>query len=314
VSWRATRRGITAARREKRLVLALWLVSLALALAAALPSWLALSDAMELRPGTDVLADALRLGVVADLDELHPGIVAGLVRAGLAAFGLAFFVGLATTGGALDVLTSGHDRPFAYRFGRGAGRFFGRFLRLSLLTFVAAALLVAVTAAPLFALSRYLRRESGSEWLAVLVWLLALAAAGLAVLVALLLQDAARVRVVREDQRRVWPLWRSSLRLVLGHPLKWLRVWSWNALLLLLCFAVYALVAEAIPAGPLLVLLVLLQQAFVIARCGLRVALLNAEIELVGTLSPSDPPLAPPQDELEPPLPVPDTGAPALPA
>jgi hypothetical protein len=77
---------------------------------------------------------------------------------------------------------------------------------------------------------------------------------------------------------------------------------------------VYALVAEAIPAGPLLVLLVLLQQAFVIARCGLRVALLNAEIELVGTLSPSDPPLAPPQDELEPPLPVPDTGAPALPA
>jgi hypothetical protein len=314
VSWRATRRGITAARRETRLVLALWLVSLALALAAALPSWLALSDAMELRPGTDVLADSLRLGVVADLDELHPGIVTGLVRAGLAAFGLAFLAGLAATGGALDVLTSGHHRPFAYRFGRGAGRFFGRFLRLSLLTLVAAALLVAVAAAPLLALSRYLRRESGSEWLAVLVWLLALAVAGLAVLLALLLQDAARVRVVREDQRRVWPLWRSSLRLVLGHPLKWLRVWSWNALLLALCFALYALLAQAIPAGPLLVVLVLLQQAFVIARCGLRVALLNAEIELVGSLAPTNPPLAPPQDELEPPSPVPDTGAPAVPA
>jgi hypothetical protein len=314
VSWRATRRGITAARRETRLVLALWLVSLALALAAALPSWLALADAMELRPGTDVLAESLRLGVVADLDELHPGIVAGFGRAGLAAFGLAFLVGLAATGGALDVLTSGHDRPFAHRFGRGAGRFFGRFLRLSLLTFVAAALLVAVAAAPLFALSRYLRRESGSEWLAVLVWLLALAAAGLAVLLALLLQDAARVRVVRENQRRVWPLWRSSLRLVLGHPLKWLRVWSWNALLLLLCFALYALLAQAIPAGPLLVVLVLLQQAFVIARCGLRVALLNAEIELVGTLSPANPPLAPLQDEIEPPPPPPDAGAPAVPA
>ncbi len=297
-------------------MLTLWLASLALALAVALPQWLALSDAMGPLPGTDVLAEALRLGVVADLEELHPGLVVGFGRAGLAAFGLAFLVGLATTGGTLDVLTSGHDRPFAHRFGRGAGRFFGRFLRLSLVTLVAAALLLALTAAPLLAWSRYLRRESGSEWLAMVVWLSAIVAAGLALLVALLVQDAARVRVAREDERRVFALWRSSAGLVLGHPLKWLRVWSWNALLLLACFVVYAALAETIPAGPgpLLVVLVALQQAFVLARCGLRVALLNAEIELVGTLRPTNPPIVPPQDELVLPPPVPETGAPAVPA
>ena len=295
-------------------MLTLWLVSLALALAAALPSWLALSDAMGPLPGADALAESLRLGVVADLEELHPGLVAGLGRAGLAAFGLALLVGLATTGGTLDVLASGHDRPFAHRFGRGAGRFFARFLRLSLLTLPAAALALGLAAGPLFALSRYLRRESGSEWLAMFVWTSALVVAGLVLLAALLVQDAARVRVVREDARRVWPLWRSALGLVLGHPLKWLRLWSWNALVLLACFAAYAAIAGAIPAGPLLVLVVLLQQAFVLARCGLRVALLNAELELVGTLRPTNPPLAPPQDEPVAPPPLPEAGAPALPA
>jgi hypothetical protein len=292
-------------------VLTLWLCSLALALAVALPQWLALSDAMGPLPGTDALAAALRLGVVADLEELHPGLVAGFARAGLAAFALALLVGLATTGGTLDVLTSGHDRPFAHRFGRGAGRFYARFLRLSLLTLVAAALLLALTAAPLLAWSRYLRRESGSEWLALAVWLSALVVAGLALLFVFLVQDAARVRVVREDQHRVWPLWRSSGGLVIRHPLKWLRLWSWNALLLVLCFGAYVVLAEA---TPLLVVLVLLQQAFVLARCGLRVALLNAEIELVGTLRPTNPPIAPPQDELALPPPVPEPGTPAVPA
>ena len=67
------------------------------------------------------------------------------------------------------------------------------------------------SAGPLLALSRYVRRESGSEWLALAVLLLALAAAGLVVLLALLVQDAARVLVVRGDLRRVLPALRSAV-------------------------------------------------------------------------------------------------------
>jgi hypothetical protein len=63
---------------------------------------------------------------------------------------------------------------------------------------------------------------------------------------------------------------------------------------------------------------VLLQQAFVLLRCALRVALLGAEIELVSTLRPRLPappavtPAPPAQPELEEPPAEPEGGAPVV--
>jgi hypothetical protein len=313
MSWRATLRGTAVARQNPRLVVTLWLFNLALALAAGLPGWLTLASVMGSLPAADALGEAFRFGVVADLSEIQPGLVSGFGRAALAAFGLGLIVALATTGGTLEVLTSGDERSFAHRFGRGAGRFFLRFLRLGLMTLVAAPLATGLAAAPLLALSRHLRRESGSEWLAVSVWLLAVAVAGAVLVFVLLVQDAARVLLVRDDERRVRRLLRPALATVLRHPLKWLSVWSWNAVLLLALFALYL----ALPPGRLLVVLVLLQQAFVLLRCALRVALLGAEIELVSALRPR-PPAAPAvtpstaQPEVEEPPAEPEGGAPVV--
>jgi len=320
VSWRATLRGTAVARGNPGLVVTLWLFNLALALAAGMPGWLTLSSVMGPLPGADALGEAFRFGVLADLSEVQPGLVAGFGRAALAAFGLGLLVALATTGGTLEVLTSGDERAFAHRFGRGAGRFFGRFLRLGLITLVVAPIATGLTAAPLLALSRQLRRESGSEWLAMSVWVTAVVAAGLVLVFVLLVQDAARVLLVRDDERRVRRLLRPALATVLRHPLKWLGIWSWNALLLLAFFALYMALSSSVPPGRLLVVLVLLQQAFVLVRCGLRVALLGAEIELVSALRPpplppAPPPLVPPpptQPELfEPPPAEPEPGPPA---
>ena len=311
----ATLRGTAAARRNPRLVATLWLFNLALAVAGALPGWMTLSSVMGSLPAADALGEAFRFGVLSDLSEIQPGLVSGLARAALAVFGLGLVVALATTGGTLEVLTSGDARSFAHRFGRGAGRFFLRFLRLGLITLVTAPLATGLVAVPLLALSRHLRRESGSEWLAVSVWLLAVAAAGAVLVFVLLVQDAARVLLVRDDERRVRRLLRPALATVLRHPLKWLSLWSWNALLLLALFALYLALSSAVPPGKLLVVLVLLQQAFVLLRCGLRVALLGAEIELVTALRPRAPaapaaasPAAPQPELLEPPA-EPEGGA-----
>ena len=316
MSWRATLRGTAVARHNPRLVVTLWLFNLALALAAGLPGWLTLSSVMGSLPAADALGEAFRFGVLADLSEIQPGLVSGFGRAALAAFGLGLVVALATTGGTLEVLTSGDERSFAHRFGRGAGRFFLRFLRLGLITLVAAPLATGLAAAPLLVLSRQLRRESGSEWLAVSVWLLAFAAAGAVLVFVLLVQDAARVLLVRDDESRVRRLLRPALATVLRHPLKWLSVWSWNAVLLLALFALYLALSSAVPPGRLFVVLVLLQQAFVLLRCALRVALLGAEIELVSALRPR-PPAAPAvtaptptQPELLEPPAEPEGGAP----
>ena len=300
-----TAQGLLAARRNKRLVVTLWLFNLALALAASVPGWRALRGAIGSLPAADSLAEAFSFGVLADLAELRPGLLGGLGDAAAALFALGLLVGLVAVGGSLEVLTSGDERPFAHRFGRGAFRFFGRFLRLGAITLVLAMLLALVAAGPLFALGRYVRRESGSEWLALAVLFGALVAGGLAVLLVLLVQDAARVLIVREDLRRVRQALRAGMALVWRRPASWLGAWVSNALLLGLAFAAYIALANAIPAGPLLLALVLLQQLFVLVRCGLRVALLGAEIALVPV--PQPPVELPPQPPVEPsPEPAPE--------
>jgi len=344
---KATREGLAALRRHPRLAVALWLLNLALALAAGVPGFLALRSAISLLPEADALANGFSMGVLVDLVEMRPGLLGGLALSALGVAFLGLLAGAAATGGALEVLMSeDDDRPFGHRFGRGAGRFFLRFLRAGLLAGLAGALgaallggpllglgarlrresgsealshLVslsgfalaglagalgaALLGGPLLGLGARLRRESGSEALSHLVSLSGFALAGLAFLLALLALDAARVRIVREDARRVLPMLRSGFAVVLGHPLKWLGTWGVNALLGLLALALYLLFRNVVPAGtvPLVLLMVAAQQAFVLVRSGLRVVLLGSEIVLVERLRPRPAPVvAPPQPEDEP--------------
>jgi len=297
----ATREGLAAARRNLRLAVTLWLLNLALALAAGVPGWLALRSAIGLLPGTDALLDGFSLGVLVDLVELRPGLLGGLALSALGIAALGLLVGAAAAGGALEVLTSRDDRPFAHRFGRGAGRFFLRFIRAGLLAGLVGALATALVAFPLFAASGRMRRESGSELLSNLVSLGGVGLAGLVVLIALLVLDAARIRIVREDARRVLPLMRSGAAVVLGHPLKWLGTWGVNALLGLAALGLYLAFRNAVPAGepPLVVLMVVAQQAFVLTRSWLHVALLGSEIALVERLRPRPAVPASPQPVVE---------------
>lgn len=304
-----TREGLAAARRTPRLAVTLWLLNLALALAAGVPGWLALNSAIGVLPEADALRDGLDLGVLIDLVELRPGLLGGLAFSALGVAFLGLLLGAAATGGALEVLTSADERPFAHRFGRGAGRFFGRFVRAGLLVGVVAVVAAVLVAGPLLALSGRLRRESGSELAANATWVGAVLLGGLAVLLALLALDAARVRIVREDARRVLPHLRSGFAVVLGHPLKWLGTWGVNALLALAALGLYLGFRNAFPAGtgPLVLLMFVGQQAFVLARSWLRVALLGSEIALVQRLRPWPPAPEAPQPAVEP-LPEPLPG------
>jgi hypothetical protein len=320
----ATREGLAAARRNPRLAVTLWLVNLALALAVGVPGWLALRSAIADLPEADALREGFRLSVLLDLVELRPGLVGGLA---LSAMGIAFLgllVGAAAAGGVLEVLSSADDRLFAHRFGRGAGRFFSRFVRAGLLAMVLFALAAAVVAGPLFALGARMRRESGAEGLSLLVSVAAPAVAGLVLLLVLLVLDVARIRIVREDARRILPLLRSGLALVLGHPLKWLGTWVVNAVLVLAALGLYLWFRDAVPAGTgiLVAAMFVAQQAFVLARSWLRVALFGSERALVERLRPlAEAPaaLAAPQAAAGPspepvPSPEPAAGAPPEPS
>jgi hypothetical protein len=298
----ATREGLSALRRHPGLALTLWLLNLVLALAAGLPGFFALRSAIGLLPEADALANGFSMGVLVDLVEMRPGLLGSLALSALGVAFLGLLAGAAATGGALEVMMSRDGRPFAHRFGRGAGRFFFRFLRAGLLAGLVGALAAALLGGPILAVGGKLRRESGSESLAHLVSLSGVVVAGLVFLLALLALGAARVRIVREDARRVLPILRSGFAVVLGHPVKWLGTWGVNALFGLLALALYLAFRNAVPAGtvPLALLMFAAQQAFVLVRSGLRVALLGSEIALVERLRPRPVVEAPPQAVADP--------------
>jgi len=284
----ALRAGLVAAWRRPLLVAAVWLLNLALALAFGLPGWLGLHRALAALPEADVLEQGFSVGVLADLAELHPDLVPGLLLAGLGAALLGLLAGAALTGGILEVLTSDDRRPLGHRLGRGAGRYFWRFVRAGLLAGLPAALLAALVAAPLAAWAGRLRSDSDAELLARLVAVASPLAAGLVVLVFLLALDAARVRIVRDDESRVLLALRGGLSVVLRHPALWLGAWAANLALVLAALGAYLAVSGALPAtgGAGLIALVALQQGFVLARAWLRVALLGSELALVERLQP----------------------------
>ena len=287
--------GLRVATREKRLAVALWLVNLGLAAAAALPAFLVLGDLLAHAPAGDRLLEGFSIGLVAE--ALHTDTRFRLLVPAAAASGVAALIANAfTTGGVLDVLSTDDRRSFLHRFGRGAGHFAGRFFRMG----IAAGITLLVPAALVMAGTKALRKAlADSPWpptdvviaLGRLVLLLAIAVTALVAL------DLARIRVVREDSRRAVRLYGSSLALVLRHPLATLGLWSGNALVLALVIAVYATFRNLVPATTWAGILLMLaaQQAVMLARAGLRVALFAGEMTLVERLLPASPAPEPPR-------------------
>lgn len=280
------RTGLRAAARRPRLAVALWLVNLTLAAAAATPAMLAFREAFDRAPAADRLRQGFSFGLTVELLQAWPGRLATLVSFALAAAVLALLANALTSGGVLEVLTTGDDRRFLHRFGRGAGHFFGRFLRVGIaagLTLVALAGLVAAAAG---ALARRLE-ESPWEPMWVVMGGARLGLIALVALVALVALDVARIRLVREDGRRAVRLYWGSLALVLRHPVATLGIWAGTAALFALVLGLYALVRAVAPAQAWagILFMVLAQQAVMLCRAALRVALFAGEIALVERLA-----------------------------
>lgn len=283
----ATLEGLRRAARQPRLAVTLWTVNLALAAVAGLTAWLRWRDVVDRAPETDPLRFGLRLGILVDLLEGHRigfGVLGPLV---LALAVMALFVNALTTGGTLEVLLAADSRPFLHRFGRGAGRFFFRFLRAG---FLAGVLLVALAGLLAGLVSVAARRveDSAFEPMPLVLLLVRLAVVLVPVVGVLVALDVARIRLVREDGRRVGNAFVSGLRLVLRRPLAVAGLWIGNAVLLATVAAAYLGLRQVVRADHWggIALVAVAQQAVMLARAGLRVALFGSEIALVGRFWP----------------------------
>lgn len=287
-SLRITIQGLRRAAREPKLAAILWLAHLLLAAAAIAPVAVVLSEALELSPRGDLLLERFRIETVVDLLRQTPAIGATLRPALAAMLAIGLIGNALLAGGALEALLARDAQPVGHRFGRGAGRFAGRFLRAGAVAAAVGAVAAAVATVP-FVVVRKAFEESTraeAEMVRVLARLAALAAAGLVFAMVLMALDLARVRSVRDDRRDTVRLFLRALGALVRRPLLLFGVWGWNALARGLVIAAGAALAAVLPVASWggIVALFVVQQAAFLLRAGLRVALWSGEIALVDSL------------------------------
>jgi hypothetical protein len=273
--------GLGTAARRPRLALMLWAWNLAIAAIVTAPVWRWWTDALSNAPAADGLLDGLDLAILAELTRYDRTSVWSLVRSSLGAGILAALLTNAlVVGGILEVLLTDDSRSFMHRFFRGAGHFFWRFLRMLVMSVVAG--LIALIAAGA-AVGLIVRPLAESTWEPgwVLAAFIQLVILGLVVLWFYLALDYARIRVALDDSRRTLRAWLGSLGFVCRRFFGTYAITTVIALLLLVLAGLYLGYCGVIPAKTraTILLMLLVQQAFMIVRSGLRVAHLGAEVE-----------------------------------
>ncbi len=264
--------------RQVRLFVLLWGWSLLLAWVASWPliSWW--GQTLAFSPETDRLLGGLHFRVIRemtgyDLNRIWSAFLGG----GWMVLLLSFLLGPAISAGTLQLISAGFPRRTLTCFLAGAGEYFWRFLRLSLLggigLLLSGFLLIMVTTAP-----QSMAGKAGWEK-AVILWtvfqgILVLLLAGLFLVVL----DYARLRIVTEQSNRVLRVLLSAFPLVLFRApgALWIALVFSCALGAVLAFAAWFPGLAPSPGWAMILLVLLVQQGAVMARSALRVGALAA--------------------------------------
>jgi len=273
--------GLRAAVRHPKLVWLLWAWYGLLALVPALPAWSWWNGVLGSSPEAASVLKRFDLGVFLDLTAGKGINGIGLLTGSAAAAGVLALVSSAFAfGGILEVFGTEDDkRSFMHRFFRGGGHFFWRFFRLAIMAGVCLVLATGAMSALMAAATAPMGK---SEWepagylggVATMVVVLAVAA------LFLLALDYARIRVARDDSRSMLKAYASGLGFVLRRllPVYGIAILFVAALAALAgIYLAYETNAPAAGTWTAIAVLFVIQQAVVLGRVFLRVALVGAE-------------------------------------
>ena len=278
-----TRRALAAAlgaMRQLSLAWLLWLLNAAFAAAIVPAAWAWWSRAAD-SPETDPLLERFRFGVFLELARADDWSgLAAIVTTALAVLAAGVAVGVFASGGVLQrLLYPAEDRAMAGFF-RGGGRFWWRFLRLTIMTGVAASIAAVGASLPLLLVLPPDRALAGGGLVGAAAELLP-AALVIAFFCAAL--DCARVRVAAGDERgmiRAWfgGLWCAVRHLLAVGALGVMVLGIWLILAWAYLSAARGLAGAATSA---ILLTVVAQQLFMFLRSALRVAWLAGLVSIV---------------------------------
>jgi hypothetical protein len=322
---RSVAAGLRAAMRQPWLVVLVWALFLGAAMLAAAPAWRWWSTVLSFAPEGDRLLDGLNAALLRELSHYDRSSTYGIALSTFSAFLLATLVmNPFVAGGTIAVLYATHraaadgqpiDTRVWWLFWRRAAEHYGVFLRMLLFCGIIGVLLGIAFVMPLMPIM-HIAENNELERLyyatAAMIPVAVLAAFGLTSI----LLDIARIRAMREGQRRAWRAILGGIRFLWRNPVASLGIGLTFALLTGLTFVVYFVVASAFtPKSWMAILLaIVLQQLFALLRTALRVSLLGAELALVSvrepvtislSLSPSSSPFSPAPPSVPPPSPPP---------
>jgi hypothetical protein len=288
--------GLRAAGRQPKLVVLLWAWYALLSLIPALPAYAWLTSALNFSPAAATALQRFDFGLFGDLMNYDQSSVFSVITMTMFAAGIVALVSSAfVMGGTLEVLCSEDDRrTFMHRFYRGGGHFFWRFVRLALLAGVCLAVSVPVVSGVLGAAGVPLA-ESEWEPAGYLVGYVTVAVAVIVAALFLLALDYARIRVAREDSRKMLRAYFGSLGFVLRHLVTTYGIGLGIIVMLATVMGLYVAYETNSPAastGALILTLFVLQQVTVAARVYLRVSLIGAEWSYYGRAVPVTVPAA----------------------
>lgn len=283
-----TRRAIAAAlgaMRHLSIAWLLWLVNAGLAAAIIPATWIWWRRTADL-PEADPLLGRFRIGVFLELARADDGrglatiaaIAAAVLVAGMAASAF-------TSGGVLHRLLHPKADSAAGGFFRGAGHFWWRFLRLSLVGgLVAAGAGIATLGLTYLGMTPV--RATGAWMVAVIV---EVGAPALVLAFFFAALDCARVLIAVGDDRRVLRAWFSGLLFVVRHPVVIGGLAMTIAFLWLLLAAIYLGAARMVSASAMsaIVATIVIQQLFILLRGALRVGWLAGLVTIVGDEPPA---------------------------
>ena len=290
--------GLRTAARNPKLTWLLWAWYGLLALVPALPVWRWWNQALGASPEAAAILKRFDLGVFLDLTRSEGVSGLGLVSAAVAAAaGIAILSSAFAFGGILEVVGAADDRrSFMHRFFRGGGHFFWRFLRLALMAVMGALLATGLVSAILTAVTKPLAEsewEPGSYLAGALTVTAVLVTAGLF----LLALDYARIRVARDDSRRMLKAYAGGLGFVLRRATSGYGIAIAFILLeaaFVMAYLAYETNTPAAGTWGAIAALVLVQQVVVVSRVFLRIAMVAAERSFYVASMPLAAPIVPP--------------------
>ncbi|HSL23527.1 MAG TPA: hypothetical protein VK886_18500 [Vicinamibacterales bacterium] len=303
------RSGWRAAFASPRLVAVVWAWSFVFAAIAAVAAWWWLGAAFNHAPESDRTLARFQFGLYVELQQYDRFSPVSLLRgAVLALLAVGAIANPLLAAGVLEVLVSRDDRPLLHRFFRGAGHFFGRFLRLlligGLVTLLAAEVVSTITSGLVRAVG-----ESSWEraWLAAALARLLLIAGVFGLGVVVLDIARARVALAGTEVRSMLRTWVGAAAFVARNFRSVLGIYASFAALIVLVLGAYAGVSHVLPAStPAGIFAAFaLQQLFMVVRGTFRVARAGAAVEFCRLREPRVATLAPAEvARVEPPVEV----------